>query len=394
LTSVSPVATGTASVGVLFGGPSPEHDVSILTGLQAARALLMSGLEAGGVEAVYWTKGERFVAVDPSMEASAFLEGAPSGSRELRFVAQPGGGFFAVKGGLLGGGKERRLELDVVVNCCHGGPGEDGTLQSALDLAGIAYTGPNAAGAALGMDKLAFGGVVHTAGLPSLPRKLVVPGAEEPPWSVPGSPFILKPRFGGSSIGIEVVDHWSDVLRFVELGGPHTVRGMIAEPFHPGAFDVEVAIRGYPALSMSLFGRALRTDGASPILSYRDKYLGGEGGEGMVSAPRELPAKLGPGLEKELSDAAATVATLTGVRGVWRLDFLVEDTGQWWVNEVNTIPGSLAKYLWTGAAAVDFPALLADMVEEAQRRPSAQWGSSGADGSALRSASSIASKLG
>jgi hypothetical protein len=64
------------------------------------------------------------------------------------------------------------------------------------------------------------------------------------------------------------------------------------------------------------------------------------------------------------------------------------------VNEVNTIPGSLAKYLWAGAAAVDFPALLADMVEEARRRPSVHWGSAGADGTALRSAAAIASKLG
>jgi D-alanine-D-alanine ligase len=114
----------------------------------------------------------------------------------------------------------------------------------------------------------------------------------------------------------------------------------------------------------------------------------------MVSAPRELPAKLEPGLEKELRDAAMTVAALAGVRGVWRIDFLVEDGGKWWVNEVNTIPGSLAKYLWSGDAAVDFSTLLADMIGEARRLPSVRWGSMGADGSALRSAASIANKLG
>ncbi len=214
-----------AAVAVLFGGPSPEHDVSILTGLQAARALTTAGAGTGGVEAIYWTKGERFVAVDASLEASAFLEGPPKGARDLRLVAQPGGGFFAAKGGVLAGAKERRLDLHAVVNCCHGGPGEDGTLQSALDMAGLAYTGPSAAGAALGMDKLAFGGVVQAAGLPTLPRTLVVPGSEAPSWGSSGAPFILKPRFGGSSIGIEVVGDWADVLRYVELGGPHTARG-------------------------------------------------------------------------------------------------------------------------------------------------------------------------
>jgi D-alanine-D-alanine ligase len=381
------VSTGPATqgkVGVLFGGPSPEHDVSILTGLQAARALAASGAT---VEALYWTKGERFVAVSPSLEADAFLDGAPKGARELRFVAQPGGGFFEAKAGVLG--KERSLELDAVVVCCHGGPGEDGTLQGALDLAGVAYTGPSASGAALCMDKLAFGSVVASAGLPSLPRKLVVPGAEAPQWD---GPHIVKPRFGGSSIGIEVIAEWADVARYAELGGPHTARGLVAEPYRSDAYDVNVAVRTYPALALSLFDRPLRAPGKSQIFSYNDKYLGGDG---LVSSPRELPAQLDAGLEKELREAAGVVAALAGARGVWRIDFLVAGTtGPWWVNEVNTIPGSLAKYLWVGEAAVEFPALLAGMIDEAKRRPSAQWSSMGADGSALRSAASIANKLG
>lgn len=380
---------GNNRVGVIFGGPSPEHDVSILTGLQAARALVAAGREPGSVEAVYWTKGERFVSVSPMLEAAAFVDGPPRDARELRFVAQPGGGFFSAKGGMLGGGKERRLDFDALVNCCHGGPGEDGTLQSALDLAGVPYTGPAAAGAALCMDKLSFGSVAMAAGLPTLPRVLVLPGAEAPGWE---GPYIVKPRYGGSSIGIEVISDWADVLRYVELGGPHTLQGVLAEPFHPDADDVQVSVRSYPSLSLSLFERPLRASGSSSIYSYSDKYLGGEG---MVSAPRELPAQLDAGLEKELRQAASSVAALAGARGVWRVDFLVEpDNGGWWLNEVNTVPGSFAKYLWVGDAAVDFGTLLSDMVEEAKRRPSVQWSSMAADGSALRSASSIANKLG
>ena len=386
--SAADAPSGAGTVAVIFGGPSPEHDVSILTGLQAARALVTAGRT--GVEAVYWTKGERFVAVEPTLEASAFLDGAPKGARELRFVAQPGGGFFTSKAGVLGA-KERPVDFDVLVNCCHGGPGEDGTLQAALDLAGVAYTGPSAAAATLCMDKLAFGAVVQSAGLPALPRTLVLPGSEAPGWGGEAGSYIVKPRFGGSSIGIEVIEEWSDVVRYAELGGPHTVRGVVAEPFRAEAYDVNVSVRSYPKVALSLFDRPLRPTGAGPILSYSDKYLGGEG---MVSAPRELPAKLDPGLEKELRDASRTVAALAGVRGVWRIDFLVADGGRWWVNEVNTIPGSLAKYLWSGDAAVDFPTLLADMIAEARHSRSVQWGSMGADGSALRSAASIANKLG
>lgn len=371
----------------MFGGPSPEHDVSILTGLQAARA--WQGAGAARAEAIYWTKAGGFVAVDAGLEAAAFLEGPPKGSRELRFVAQPGGGFFFPRGGVLSG--ERRLDLGAVVNCCHGGPGEDGTLQAAFDMAEIPYTGPTSAAAALGMDKLAFGGVVQAAGLPALPRQLVLPGSAPPTWDGPAGPYIVKPRYGGSSIGIEVIEGWSDVVRYVGLGGPHAARGMVAEPYQAGAADVEVAMRAHPSLELSAFARALRADGSSPILSYSDKYLGGEG---MVSAPRELPAQLPGGLQKELSEAALVVAGLAGLRGIWRLDFLVDaSSGRWWVNEVNTIPGSLSKYLWVGPAEKPFATLLGDMVGEAKARPSARWGSAGADGTALRSAAAIASKL-
>jgi D-alanine-D-alanine ligase len=163
---------------------------------------------------------------------------------------------------VLGGGKERRLDLDAIVNCCHGGPGEDGTLQAALDMAGMPYTGPAAAGAALCMDKLGFGSVAMAAGLPTLPRTLVIPGSQAPSWE---GPYIVKPRFGGSSIGIEVIGEWADVLRYVELGGPHTLQGVVAEPFHADADDVQVSVRSYPVLALSLFERPLRSGGPSPI---------------------------------------------------------------------------------------------------------------------------------
>ena len=295
---MSPVGTaqsGAETVGVIFGGPSPEHDVSILTGLQAARALVTAGRAPAGVEAVYWTKGERFVSVDPTLEAAAFVDGPPKGARELRLVAQPGGGFFGAKAGVLGGGKERRLELEALVNCCHGGPGEDGTLQAALDMAGVPYTGPAAAAAALCMDKLGLGSVALAAGLPTLPRTLVLPGSDAPAWAGVDDAYIVKPRFGGSSIGIEVISDWADVLRYVELGGPHTLQGVIAEPFHADAVDVQVAVRTYPSLALSLFERPLRAGGASPILSYSDKYLGGEG---MVSAAARAPGQAPGGAGK------------------------------------------------------------------------------------------------
>ncbi|MGH9165729.1 MAG: D-alanine--D-alanine ligase family protein [Acidimicrobiales bacterium] len=354
---------------VLFGGPSPEHDVSILTGLQAARAL-------PGARALYWDKTGDFWEVDAGAEAGAFADGVPRRSDRLRLVA--GEGFV---------GRRRPLELSAVVNCCHGGPGEDGTVQAALDLAGVAYTGPTVAGAALGMDKLAFGHVMAAAGLPVLPRALLT-AATPPPFD---GPYIVKPRYGGSSIGIDA-DVADAATALARLGAnPHLRAGAVVEPYRPDATDLNVAVRSWPELQLSAIERPLRGPGAGPILGYRDKYLGGDG---MAGAPRQLPAELAPGVADRLVEMARTVAALVGLRGLARIDFLAVGDGEesLWVNEINTIPGSLARYLWVDPA-IAFARLLADLLDEAARRPSFSWTSAGADGTALRSAGSIAGKL-
>lgn len=370
---------------VMFGGPSPEHDVSVLTGLQAARALAGRAEGRSGpqqVRALYWARTGEWFEVDPALEGAAFADGVPRGAAPLRLVASPGGGFVA-RGGVLG--KERKVEVEVALNCCHGGPGEDGALQGALDLAGVAYTGPSAAGAALGMDKLAFGAAVAAAGLACLPRAALQAAGPEP--GFPG-PYILKPRFGGSSIGIEVVADLATAR--ARLGvNPHLRRGAVVEPYRPDLVDIQVALRSWPALELSAVERPLRSTAAAEILTYADKYVGGEG---MASAPRELPARLSDEMDQRLRHAAGQVAVIAQLRGVARLDFLGSDT-ELYVNELNTIPGSLARYLWI-EPPVGFATMLADLVAEATARPGVQWSTAGADGSALRSAGTIASKLG
>jgi hypothetical protein len=198
---------------VLFGGPSPEHDISVTTGLMAARTI-------GACHAVYWDKTGRFHLVEEGLEPVDFADGVPRRAKDLRFVAEPGGGFTS---------RKRSLDISVIVLATHGGPGEDGTLQGLLDLAGYRYSGPGQAGSALGMDKLAFGAAVERLGLPSLPRLLL--GDEPPPY--PG-PYIVKPRFGGSSIGIEVVEDHATAVSFA-AGSPHHADGTVIEPFLTGS---------------------------------------------------------------------------------------------------------------------------------------------------------------
>ncbi|HUC37284.1 MAG TPA: hypothetical protein VMR97_09185 [Acidimicrobiales bacterium] len=371
--------TSTPKVAVVFGGPSPEHDVSILTGLQAARELVRSGREVTGL---YWSKSGAFHKVAPSLEAVDFVEGVPRDADELRLVAGSGGGFVVATSRI---GRSRPLAIDVVVNCCHGGPGEDGTLQGALDLAGISYTGPSMAGAALGMDKLSFAAVASEAGLPVLPRVPLDPGGGEISF---GGPYIVKPRYGGSSIGIDVVEDLATAV--ARLGAnPHLRRGAVVEPYRPDLFDLNVAVRTWPELTLSAIERPLRSDSSAEILGYSDKYVGGEG---MSSAPRELPALVSESVTKSIREAAHELARRCELRGVTRIDFL-SDGEELYVNEINTVPGSLARYLWV-SPPVAFAELLDSLIREAMERPAPRHSAQGADGTVLRSAGGIASKLG
>jgi len=357
--------------GVLFGGPTPEHDISILTGLQALRELARS---EPGVVGIYWTKSGSFYSVRSDVEAEAFLDGVPRGSSEITLRLGDEGGFYA----------KRRLDVDVVILATHGGPGEDGTLQGALDLAGIAYSGPTLAGAALGMDKWAFSSLVARAGLPTLPRELLRQDTSS--FSFDG-PYILKPRFGGSSIGIDVVADFA-TARARLSANPHLVNGCVVEPYREDLSDVQIAVRTYPTLELSAIERPIRRTPGAEFLNYQDKYVGGEG---MVAAPRELPAVLPGNQGEEVLRLTRAVAELALVRGVARLDFLANDR-ELYVNEVNTIPGSLAKYLFVDPP-LPFATLLKDLLTEARERPAHRYSAAGADGLVLRKAGSIAAKL-
>ncbi len=353
---------------VIFGGPSDEHDISILTGLQVVRAL-------EEVHPVFWSKSGDWFLVDSDLEAADFIAGAPRRSTALSFVASPGQGLML---------KKRRLDVSAVLIACHGGPGEDGTLQGLLDLAGLRYGGPGQAASALGMDKLAFGAAMAAAGLPTLPRTLVATGHEPAPGFA--GPFILKPRFGGSSIGIEVAEDWETVLALKGSSG-YFDQGAVVEPFLGESRDLQVGVRTYPVWQLSAVEAPVRVAGG--IYSYDQKYLAW-GGE--VSGGRELPAALSQELQSGIVAMARRVTEVAGLRGIARIDFL-EKGGELFVNEVNTIPGSMAAYLW-----IDPPLtrrqLFDDVLAEAQGPPVRVFSVKGSDGTALRSAGTIASKLG
>ena len=369
-------------VAVIFGGPSPEHDVSILTGLLTCHELL-AGRPKADVLGLYWSKNGAFFDVDPALEASAFIDGVPTSASPVTLAIGPDGGFSRRKG-RLGSGREA-VEMDAAVVCCHGSPGEDGSLQGALDLAGIAYAGPSAMGAALGMDKLATAGLLTAAGVRVLPRLLVNADSGEPQF--PG-PYIVKPRFGGSSIGIEVVRDFATAKARVAIS-VHLRKGAVLEPYREDLYDLQIAVRSWPVLELSAIERPVRMRAGAEILDYADKYVGGEG---MHAAARELPAQVAEGLAAQLRHDAQVAAAVLSVRGVARIDFL-SDGEELFLNELNTIPGSLSRHLFVEPPR-SFSSLLEDLLAEAKASPAALYSTAGADGVVLRTAQSIASKLG
>jgi D-alanine-D-alanine ligase len=198
----------------------------------------------------------------------------------------------------------------------------------------------------------------------------------------------VKPRFGGSSIGVDVVADY-ETARARLRANPHLRRGAVLEPYQPELFDLQIGVRMWPDIQLSAIERPIRTRAGGEILAYADKYVGPEG---MTTAPRELPARIMPELERQIRTVAPELAALVGVRGVARIDFL-SDGEALYLNEVNTIPGSLARYLWI-EPKVTFARLLLDLLGEAIARPAVTFSVAGADGSVLRGAGAIGGKLG
>jgi D-alanine-D-alanine ligase len=369
------MAMTVGTVAVTFGGPSPEHDISILTGLQCERLLRRAGLE---VHPLYVDRSGGWHLTPANCEARDFLSGPPSASVDLTLRASSGPGWYRKKGL-----RTEAIDVDVVLNCFHGAFGEGGGAQALFALMGVPATGGTIGGAALGLDKYAFGGVMHHAGIPSLQRELLLPDTEPsfPP------PYIVKPRFGGSSIGIHVVEDLA-AARALLATSPHLRQGAVVEPFEAGAADLNIAYRTHPAFSTSLLERPLRASAETgAIYSYEDKYLGGTG---LESAPRELPANVSPEVADEAERLARRVADVTGLPGIVRVDLLLVGD-RLVVNEVNSIPGAMALYLWP--KDISSESLLIDMLEEALAAPPVTGAAGYSEGSALRVAGGIAGKL-
>jgi D-alanine-D-alanine ligase len=206
-------------------------------------------------------------------------------------------------------------------------------------------------------------------------------------------PYIVKPRFGGSSIGIEIVDDIGSA-RAIGKASSHLRAGAVLEPYRPELVDLNISFRTYPELELTPVERPLRGDSGSGLYSYAEKYLAGGAGAdaGLTSAPREFPAVLADGVAERAEELARGVADVTGLTGIVRVDLLLdEETGELFVNEVNSIPGAMSLYLW--AAKRNAADVLRDALTEARDRPFRLPAGGFGSGAALRAAGGIAGKL-
>ena len=379
-------------VAVLFGGPSVEHDVSIISAQQ-----LMAVMEPKHEPIpVYLARDGRWWTGEALMEIGSYGGDAPAGAEPCELRLGRDGSPFATPGGSRFKG-DRDLQMDAAVCAIHGTGGEDGSLLGALELSGIPYVGGGVAAAAVAMDKRLGKLVFKEAGIDVCPHTTIY--REE--WSADresaltraaeqGMPCYVKPVSLGSSIGVARVTSPAELEEALELVFELDLTALV-EPALDDYVEVNVAILGSRRTGLRASEVEQPVRGSEAALSFEDKYLraaskggeskGAEGAksgasEGMASADRLIPAPISPAAAEALVSAAKGAHRGLGFFGVVRYDFFLKDPEhgepQVVLNEANTVPGSFAFYLFE-PAGLPFPELadaLLDVAfaEAAERR--------------------------
>jgi D-alanine-D-alanine ligase len=282
----------------------------------------------------------------------------------------------------------RRVRLDVIVPSIHGTYGEDGTLQGLLELADIPYAGSGVVGSAVGMDKVAMKAVFKTAGLPVVPHHLVrVAELDADPEATLDAiereisyPVFVKPSRLGSSVGIGRAADRDALTEALEVARRYD-SSILVEPSMEGCIEINCSVIGGGSYEpqASVCEQPVAWE---EFLTFSDKYLRGakasgtkadEAG-GMASQERRIPAPISDALTKQIQDNAIRAFKAIGASGVARVDsFAKEETGETWVMEINTVPGSFSFYLWE-ASDLSFADLMDRVVQIALDNHSAKSG--------------------
>lgn len=362
-------------VGVFFGGKSVEHEVSVISALQACRSLDSAKYD---IIPVYITKNTEFYIGENIGRIEAYRNIPALLKESSRVIPVNNNGVLELLHfPMKKFGNNTAAVIDVVLPVVHGTNVEDGALQGYLQTLGVPYAGCDVLSSAVGMDKYVMKCVFADNGIPVLPATVVnVKQFTKEHDSVldliesrTEYPVIVKPLNLGSSVGIRKAKNREELEDALDYAFTFALK-VLVENAVTQLKEINCSVLGdYEEAEASECEEPIAND---EILSYQDKYVGGTkssgGKSGMASLKRKIPADITPEQREEVRSLAVKAFRALGCGGVARIDFMLDmATGKIYLNEINTIPGSLSFYLWE-PVGVKYTKLLDRMIELAFKR--------------------------
>ena len=362
-------------VAVFFGGESVEHEVSIISAQQAMEALDRQKYE---VYPIYITKDRKFYFSNLLNDIESFKDLNSLTSRCTQVTLAQNNNqvvVLPVKGKLFS--SKPLTTIDVALPVVHGTNGEDGTLQGYLEMLKLPYAGCDVIASAVGQDKVLQKMALSSSGLPITKWFWCYSNAiDDNPKEVLENvhkliyPVILKPACTGSSIGICVAHNDEEYLECFEQTRQFDKK-IITEKLVKPLREINCSVLGDSFSAQASVLEEVGANTSDEFLNYQDKYQGGAkktASKGMASTARTVPANLTEEQTAHIQKLALKVFNTLGSSGVCRIDFMMDaETKTIYVNEINTIPGSLAYYLWQ-ASGITFTQLLDKLIQLALDR--------------------------
>ncbi len=355
------------NLAVTFGGRTVEHDISIITANQ-----LMSNADKDkyNIIPIYIDRDGKWYTGEKLLDMTVFKRFDPNSKGVTRVFLS-----CAADATLYEYGKKLKpiCRIDVVIPAMHGLHGEDGTIQGLFELSDIPYSSAGVTGSAVGMDKILMKAAFKGFGFPVLDSLFFERDAffadsdavcEEIEKKL-GFPVFIKPANLGSSIGINRADNCDALKYALEVAAKYD-RRMIVEKAVTDIKEVNCSVMGTPTDAVT--GVIEEPVTASRFLGFEEKYLSGGKSKGMKSLGRKIPADISEEMAERVRKLSLDVFSALDLKGVVRIDYIIDkSTDSLYVNEVNTIPGSFAFYLWE-PAGVSFTALVDRLVAIAEQQ--------------------------
>lgn len=360
------------NIGVFFGGRSTEHEISVISASQAMHAINRDRFD---VTPIYITKQGEWYSGDALLDVANYRHIDTLLSKCEKVYMRPVYGdynVYKVKKPFFG--SDVFAKLDVVIPVLHGSNGEDGIFEGVLETIGIPYAGCNTISSANGMDKITMKMILQANDIPVVDyvwmtdkewfakRDDIIAKIE----NKIGYPVIVKPANLGSSVGISRAKDREELIEAIATAEKYSTR-IIVEDMVENLQEINCSVLGdCDEYQMSVLEEPIKT---GDFLSYEDKYMGGsKGAKGMQASQKRIPAELPHDETERIKFLAGETFRVLSCHGVSRVDVIVDaKTRDIYVNEINTIPGSLSFYLWE-ATGISFEQLMERLVALAIKR--------------------------